>query len=182
MSIAVGEVMTRSLISVEPNENLMNCSKKIVKNRVNTLLVTNEDKLLGIITSTDILKVVISKHHNLSKLKAIQIATRKVAVIKPSATIHEALAKMRELNFRRLPVISQGALVGVITLKDILKVDPSVYTELGELAEIKEEEIKLSKLKDIGPVEGFCEYCGAFSELVKIGNQALCPDCRAEIV
>lgn len=182
MSIAVGEVMTRSLISVNPEENLMNCSKKLVKNRVNTLLVTNEDRLLGIITSTDILKVVISKYHNLSKLKAIDIATRKVAVIKPSATIHEALTKMRELNFRRLPVISQGVLVGVITLKDILKIDPSVYAELGELADIKEAEIKLKKLRDIGPIEGFCEYCGAFSELVKVGNQSLCPDCRAEIV
>lgn len=182
MSIAVGEVMTRNLISVEPTENLMNCSKKLVKNRVNTLLVAKDERLLGIITSTDILKVIVSKHHNLSKLNAIDIATRKVAVIKPSATIHEALSKMREYNLRRLPVISQSRLIGLITLKDILKVDPSLYGEVGELAEIKEEEIKLNKLKNIGPIEGFCEYCGAFSELVKVGNQSLCTDCRAEII
>jgi len=180
MSVAVGDVMTGTVISVSPYDTVSSCAKKLVKNKINTLLVSNEDKLLGIITSTDILKLV-TKNEDLSKAKAIDIATKKVAVIKPSSTIHEALTKMKELNFRRLPVISNGSLIGVITLKDILKVDPTLYKELGDLAAIRDEEKKRANFESSGMAEGFCENCGAFSELIYVKGTALCIDCRDDL-
>lgn len=180
MAVAVGDIMTRAIVSVSPDTKLSLCAKKLVSNGINTLLVAENHRLLGIITSTDILNRV-TKHENLSHLYAKDIATKRVAVIHPGATIHEALMKMREFNFRRLPVIADGLLVGVITLKDILRVDPSLYADLGELASIREEEKKLTKAQHSFSLEGFCENCGAFAELANVNGLALCSDCRAEI-
>ena len=180
--IAVGDVMTRNLASVGPKASLYDCAKALVKDRVNSLLITKDKKLIGIITARDILWTITKKPNvNLKDINVMEIATRKVAVIKPSADIYAALQKMKALNFRRLPVISLGNVIGMITLKDILRVDPSLYQQSLELVRIKEEEEKLRKTNISWPIEGFCENCGAFAELLKVDDKLLCPDCREEL-
>jgi len=180
--VAVGDIMTINFVSAAPNASVFECAKKLVKNKVNSILIVQENKLKGIVTSTDILLTVTKRHHpNLKKIRAIEIATKNVAVIRPSSDIIQALEKMRTYNFRRLPVLSKGELIGVITLKDILKVDPSLYSETGELAQIREEEIKLKRANKNWPLEGLCENCGALSELLRVDSLSLCEDCRVEL-
>lgn len=182
--IAVGDVMTRNFVSVEPYTNLLECAKRMVKQRVGSLVVANNNKLLGIVTQKDILWAITKKPNiNLKSVKAIDVATKRVAVIKPSATIAEAFIKMKEYGFRRLPVISQGEMVGVLTLKDILAIDPMLYSETSELFDMREAENKMRKLstQEGWETEGLCEECGAFSDLVRIEGRLLCPDCRNDL-
>ncbi len=180
--ISVGDIMTRNFSSVYPEEDLLSCSKKMVKEDVNSLIIKKENKLVGIITAKDILWAITKKPNlNLKEVKALEISTKKIAVIKPSADINQALQKMKEYNFRRLPVLSNGEIIGVITLKDILRIDPSLYSETGELVKIREEEIKLKQKNAEWSSEGLCDNCGAFSELLKVDNRLICPDCREEM-
>jgi len=180
--ISVGDVMARSYISVKPDTDLLKCAKEIVKNKVNNLIVKEKNILRGILTSRDILWAITKKPSlNLKEIRAIDISVRKVAVIKPSADISQALAKMRNLNFRRLPVLSKGQIIGVITLKDIFRVDPSLYTEAGELNRIREEERKLKQSNEEWPTVGLCDNCGAFSELLKVNRVVICADCRDDL-
>ena len=181
--ISVGDIMTRNFSAVNPNDNLHKCAKLMARDRIDSLLVTEERRLLGILTARDVLWV-ISKNPktDLAKIKSIDIATRKIAVIKPSADISEALNKMRESNFRRLPVLSHGELIGVVTLKDILAVEPTIYGEVRDLIDdIKEEDRKLKTAGRQWPLEGMCDNCGAFSELLNVNGRLLCTDCRDEI-
>jgi signal-transduction protein with cAMP-binding, CBS, and nucleotidyltransferase domain len=152
----------------------------MVKHRVGSVLITEDSKLLGILTERDLFKSILKKS-NLTKTRAIDIAVKKVAVIKPSATLAQAFQKMRELNFKRLPVISNNQVIGLLTIKDVLKVDPSLYSETGELHEIREAENKLTRANIAWPLEGFCENCGTFTELLKVEGKLLCPDCREEL-
>lgn len=180
--ISVGDVMTRNFVSISPDTNLLDCTKEMVKKDVSSLLVVNDKKLFGILTSNDILWAITKKHDiNLKEVRAIDIATKKVAVIKPSADIHQAFEKMKALDFTRLPVLSKGSLIGVITLKDILRIDPSLYEKSGELFKLREEERKLAEAKKKWPLEGFCDNCGAFSNLLKVYDKLLCADCREEL-
>src|SRR3989344_7536008 len=134
--IAIGDIMTRNFISIHPTASLHECSKKIVKNKINTLPLVHEKKLVGILNSRDILWAITKKPNlDLKKVRAIDIAIKKVAVIKPSADIYQAITKMRTLNFRTLPVLSKGEIIGVVTLKDILKIEPELYPQVGELAD-----------------------------------------------
>mgnify|MGYP001616874297 FL=1 len=174
--------MTRNFVSAKPSESLHDCAKKLAKERVNSLLITEGKKLVGILTARDILWAITKKPSiDLKKLRAIDIAARKVAVIKPSADLSQALRKMKTFNFRRLPVLSRGEVIGVLTLKDILRIEPELYSEITEFTDIREEERKIKEASESYPLEGFCDNCGAFSELLKVYDKLLCPDCREEL-
>lgn len=182
--IAVGDIMTRKLTSVKPGTNLQLCAKEMVKQRVNSLPITEGKKLVGFLTARDILWTITKKPKiNLQEIKAINIATKKVAVVKPSADIRQALDKMKKYGFRRLPVISRGNIVGIVTLKDLLRVDPDIYKEIGELDMIREESAKLKNLsmQKEWDAEGLCAECDAFAPLLKVEGRLLCPDCRDEL-
>jgi CBS domain-containing protein len=181
--IAVGDVMTRNLITCSPTDTLHECAKKMARERVNSLLVTNKERLVGILTARDILWAITKKTNaDMKTIRGIDIATRKLAVIKPSADISQALEKMKASNFRRLPVISNGELLGVVTLKDILAVEPNLYYEMRNIMDdIREETNKIEKSGVPYPLEGLCENCGAFSNLLKVEGQLLCEDCRDEL-
>jgi len=181
--IAVGDVMTRKFISVKPSTNLLQCSKEFVKQRVNGLLVTDSKRLCGIITQRDILWAITKKPSlDLKKVKSIDVASRKVAVIKPSANLLEAFDKMKKYGFRRLPVVTKGEIVGLLTLKDILAIDPTYYSESRELFTIREESEKLKKIaEDESQTEGLCEECGAFADLLKVEGKFRCTDCRNDL-
>jgi len=181
--VAVGDIMTRNFVSVKPITNLLDCSKEMVKKRVNSLLITEGKKLLGILTARDVLWTITKKPGiNLRELDALEVATKKIAVIKPSADIAQALGKMKSYGFKRLPVISKGEVVGIITLKDILRIDPNLYNQLGELLEVREAMEKSKKISEAEyETEGFCDECGSFSDLLKVEGRVLCPDCRDEL-
>lgn len=180
--ISVGDVMTHNFIAVDPQTNLLRCAKDMVRNNINNLMIIERRVLKGIITSKDIMWAITKKPGlDLRKVSAMDVATKKVAVIKPGADIGQAFEKMRKLGFRRLPVLSRGEVIGVITFHDILRIDPSLYKDIGELVNIREEERKVRDTASSWPTEGTCENCGEFKELLKIYDQLLCADCRDEM-
>lgn len=180
--ISVGDIMTRNFVALDPTASLYDCAKKMARERVDSLMLTEGKKLVGILTSRDILWAITKKSNlDLKKIRAIGIAAKKLAVIKPSADLSQAIEKMRLSNFKRLPVISEGEIVGVITAKDILAVEPELYAEMRSLMDIREEHVKREKADRPYPIEGLCENCGALSDLLRVEGQLLCPDCRDEL-
>ena len=173
--------MTRNFVYSNPGNSLYDCAKLMAKERVNSLLIISKKKLIGILTARDILWTLTKKPGtDLRKMNVMEIATRKVAVIKPSAEITEAIEKMKLYNFRRLPVLSNGEVIGVVTLKDILAVEPLLYREISTLIDVREKERKINRDKE-WPESGFCDNCGNFADLLKVDNRLLCADCRYEL-
>ncbi len=174
--------MTRNFVSQTPQASLYDCAKKMARERVDSLMITNGKKLVGILTSRDILWAITKKPGlNIKRIRGIDIAAKKLAVIKPSADISQAIEKMNASNFKRLPVISDGEIIGVITVKDILAVEPELYAEMHSLMDVREEHLKLEKSKHAFPIDGLCENCGALSDLLRVEGQLLCHDCRDEL-
>jgi len=156
----------------------------MVRKKVGSILLVNGKKLVGFISQKDILWALIKKSRSdLSKIRAIDISTKKIATIKPFATLTEAMEKMKKLRFDRLPVIQKGELVGVITKKDILSFHPELYPELDEFEQIREETEKLSRFKQAMARRsvdgGVCEECGNHGELYKIDGALICSSCRS---
>jgi len=60
----------------------------------------------------------------------------------PDEDIFEAIRIMRDYDFRHLPVKHDGKIVGLITLKDILKIEPDLYEIMVEKIQLREEERK----------------------------------------
>jgi CBS domain-containing protein len=182
-NILVSDVMTRDPITSKPDINLLECAKRMVRKKVGSLLLTEKKRLMGIISEKDILWALIKKSkQDLSKIKAIDISPRKIAIIKPTATIKEALEKMKKLKFEKLPVIQNGELVGIITARDIFNFQPQLYPELEEFSQIREESQKLKRIKKIKDArEGVCEECGKFDTLYRIHDNLICENCKESI-
>lgn len=183
--IRVGDVMTRNFISIEPNTNLMECAKIMIKNRVGSLVIKEKDQLKGIITEKDIIWAITKKGcDDIKKISAKEVATKKAHTIRPEATIEEALDKMNKNKIRRMPVISNNRLIGYITLKDIVKFMPTIFNEEREFEKIKEHEEKIKRSESATNgifIESSCEECGNFDILENIDGRNLCESCRDEM-
>jgi CBS domain-containing protein len=175
--IKVGDLMTRNFVYVAPDTNLRQCAKTMIKKRVGSLIIKEGDKLKGILTEKDIVWAVVKKSKkDLKNIKAKDLMKRKVVTIKPGADITDAIRKFKKKKIRRLPVVERGRLIGFITSKDVLKIDPGLFQMIAETIKIKEETSKLKRRRAVRE-QGICEECGKFTILYKSEAQVLCETC-----
>jgi len=182
----VADIMTRDPVTIGPGATLLDCAKMMVKKKVGSLLIVHQKKLLGFIAEKDILWAMVKKSKDdLSRIIALDIAPRKIATINPFVSVKEAVKKMKKVKFERLPVIHDGELVGIITVKDILEFYPELYSELDEMAGIREEYMKLLRVKKAQIIprtrDGICEECGKRDVLFKVNGMLMCESCRSKI-
>jgi len=180
--VMVGEIMNRKFISVPDNLSLRDCAKFMIKKRVGSLLVCKEDKLLGILTEKDIIWALVKKDsHALREIPVTAVMKRKVVTIKPSVDVVEALNKMRKKKVRRLPVVENGKVIGMLTWKDTLRIDPGLFQLISETFKIKETSKLIDKEKvNIAKKPGVCEECGEYSVLYQDGEMWICDTCFAK--
>ena len=190
IGVKVGDVMTRKFISVNPEMTVSECSKIMISNKVGSLIVKSDGKLEGIMTEGDAIKAIALKK-DLSKVKAKDIMTKKVVTINPSADMYDALKKMRGKKIRWLPVTVKNKVIGMLTVKDILRVEPSLFDIVSEFTPIREEAEKLKIISmrkkrkseaegEIWSKEGECEECGSYNVLYNIDGRFICEECKEE--
>lgn len=180
--IKVGDLMTRNFVYVSPDTNLKECAKTLVKKRVGSLLVKEEDALKGILTEKDIIWAIVKKSYdNLENVKASALMKRKITTIKPGADITDALKKMKKKSVRRLPVVEKKKLIGYITANDILRIDPGLFQAIAQTIQIKEEKEKIKRRGITAQRKsGICEECGTFELLYSDSPQWLCDECYSK--
>lgn len=180
IGIKVGDIMTRNFFSVSPETSILECAKKMTKKRVGSLILEEKGILKGIITEGDIIWALTKKSkRDLSNIKASEIAPRKLVTIKPSADLYEALQKMNRTKYRWLPVTIKKNIIGFLTLKDILKIEPGLFEIAGDYFKIREESKKLERRKTGKKfTEGLCEDCGNYGLLYNIDGRIICDSCR----
>lgn len=180
--IKVGDLMTRNFIFTSPETNLRECAKLMIKKRVGSLIIKDEKKLRGILTEKDIIWAIVKKSKkDLKNIQAKALMKRKVITIKPEADITEAMTKFRKKKIRRLPVVENGKLIGLLTTKDILRIDPGLYQMIAETVKIKEETEKLKRSNiTTQRKQGICEECGGYDLLYQDEAQWLCDSCYSK--
>jgi len=139
---SVGDAMTLNPITIGPNKTLRDAAKLMTKERIGSLLVKEKDQVLGIVTEKDMTRKGIGKLGNPATKKVKQIMATGLVTTTPDEDIFEALRIMRDYNIQHLPVMHEGKFVGLITLKDILKIEPDLYEILVERIELRERERK----------------------------------------
>lgn len=181
VGVKVGDVMTKKFISVVPNITIIECAKLMTKKHVGSLIVKEDQKLRGIVTEGDILFAV-AKGLDLKKTPINKIMTKRVVGIGPSKDLYDALITMKKKNVRWLPVIVENNVIGFLTEKDILKIQPDLFDIAIQNIKIAEEEEKLKRVRAVDEYrwvrEGPCQECGAYDLLYKVGNRYLCVTCR----
>ena len=115
----VKDLMTKDVLTVDPENTVVNAAERMLENRVHALLVTEEDKPIGIISSYDLLLVMsISDYDKNTKVRDVMV--KDLVTVEPENDIGSALEKMIEYNIRRLVVVKDGRLVGILSLIDLV--------------------------------------------------------------
>lgn len=110
----IKKIMNKVLVA-EDNISAREAAKIMSKRNVGSLVVLRKNKLVGIVTERDIMK-------NIDKLgsKISEMMSKNVTTISPKDNVENAAILMAKNKIKRLPVIDDGKLVGIITATDLL--------------------------------------------------------------
>ncbi len=125
--VKVGDIMNSDFVSIPSHASLKEAVKKMLGEGVASIVLKDGGKLKGFLTEKNVLLVLgRGELEDLDKVRAKDIAREKMAIIEPSSDIYEALKKMSQEKIRWLPVVNKGEIVGLLTLNDIVEIEPSL--------------------------------------------------------
>lgn len=125
MSTTVQQVLSEKgnvVYSVRPDVTVRVALEKMAQHEIGGVLVLDGEKLVGIFTERDYARKVALRGLGSQTTSISELMTRTVATVSPSQTIDEVMNLMNTRRFRHLPVVDdEGALLGVITIGDVIK-------------------------------------------------------------
>jgi CBS domain-containing protein len=119
---SVAEIMVKTVLAVDLNTNVKECSRAMAKRGVSCSVVTQANRAIGIVTERDLVSKVLADAVDPTKVFVKDIMSTPLITVSPNATLTDAAAQMAEYSVRRLVVVSQnGSMVGIITAGDIAR-------------------------------------------------------------
>lgn len=115
----VAEVMTRASVTESPSEALASAAARMWGQQTGSLLVVDGPALLGILTERDVLGAV-ARGFDLATTPVRAVMSAPVLTVLPSLAVDEAARLMSERWVRHLPVVEDGAVLGVVSQRDLL--------------------------------------------------------------
>jgi len=129
----VREIMISDVKTIEKDATIQEAAEVMSKHGIGSLIVTEDSRVIGIVTERDILIKVVSESKDATKTYVKDIMTKEVIMIKPDADIEDAADIMMERKIKKLPVVEGNALIGIITSVDVCTASPKVIEKLGEI-------------------------------------------------
>lgn len=144
----VSDIMTRKPATITTDLTVKDAAKQMREKKVGSLLVVKDKNLVGLITEKDIVVKVASTDAKASDFNVDDVMTpiKELITTTSNQGIDVAIMLMKDNDVRRLPVIDNDELTGIITSKDILKIEPDLFEHVYETYDVKEQERKLKIL------------------------------------
>jgi len=116
----VKDVMTKTVITIESNKTVSEAAALMAEKDVGNLIVMENNVPIGIVTERDFVRRLLATGKS-RNLKISEIMSTPLRVIDPEAPIKEAARRMVRKRIRRLPVIKDNKLVGIVTATDFAR-------------------------------------------------------------
>ena len=120
LDVPAGSI-ARPIITIDENASVLEASKSIVKNNRGSIVVTRKGESVGILTERDIMKRVVAKSLNPRSTKVKAVMTTSPLTIEKDRPLREAVDLMNRKGMRRMLVTEKGRIVGIFTLRDIVR-------------------------------------------------------------
>jgi CBS domain-containing protein len=138
MAKAVREVMTGDCECIGENETVLDAARKMAELDVGALPICGEDdRLKGMLTDRDVVVKALAAGKDPGATKAGELGEGKPVTIGADDSVEEAISAMKENKVRRLPVIEDQRLVGIVSQGDLAK--HADEEQVGELVEVISE-------------------------------------------
>lgn len=115
----VSQIMSKNVITVDASEKVLKALQVMAEKGIGSVVIVKNGKPVGILTERDVAKKLVVNKETLDK-KVEDVMSKPLITVSPDTGIFEALQIMRKNNIRRLPVVKNGKLEGIITEKDLL--------------------------------------------------------------
>lgn len=129
----VKECMCNKTVTANKETTLRDIAKLMENNGIGSVPICDEEsQVIGFITDRDIITRCVAANGDCSKIKASDVMTKQVIKTTPDTDIEEACETMSVNQIRRLPVIEQGKLVGMLSLGDISQNNDIPSDDIGK--------------------------------------------------
>lgn len=132
----VKDVMHKNVVVAKSDVTIKEASKVMTKYSIGSLIVLKDDKIVGIITEGDIVQSV-SKGLDLEGTAIEDIMSKNIITIDPEKTIEDAVDLMVQHKIKKIPVVEEGKIKGIITASDIVVVEPKLIASISNLISLK---------------------------------------------
>ncbi|MBN2230831.1 MAG: CBS domain-containing protein [Candidatus Thorarchaeota archaeon] len=182
-SMFVRDIMAVNVVTMPPDASVLEVARSMADMDISSVIITDEERPLGIITEADIVRRVIVVERDPRTTTASEIMSSPIIHVEPGTGLTDAMRVMAKSNIRRIAVLKNNSLAGIITSRDLLRWSPELIDILVESLRMRDEETSQNRVveddEDLITYGGECDSCGEYStDLVLENGEYLCESCR----
>jgi CBS domain-containing protein len=117
----VEEIMTQNVIHINSHETIAAACEKLINNKVGSLIVMDNDLTVGILTERDIIQHILQGSGDIRNVEIKSVMTPNIKSVHAKASLEKAAEIMKEHNIKKLPVVSNNNIIGIVTETDITR-------------------------------------------------------------
>ena len=122
MARVVREAMSTEPICLTSSTTLIDAAVQMREYDIGGVLITDQDRIYGVLTDRDIVIRALAEGRDPASTTAGEIASRQLVTVSPDDPVNRAVELMREHAVRRLPVCQDGRPVGIVSIRDLMRV------------------------------------------------------------
>ncbi|MBQ7329689.1 MAG: CBS domain-containing protein [Oscillospiraceae bacterium] len=132
----IKDIMTQSVVSIDPGESVEVAARTMSRHNIGALPVCTNGKLCGMLTDRDIVTRCLAANRQPANTQVRQVMTEQVTSVRPDMDTGAAAHLMGRLQIRRLPVVENGKLCGMVSLGDMAVREETVMDAGDVLADV----------------------------------------------
>ena len=122
--VTVREILTgRDVLTIATDASALDAARVMAENKIGAILVTSGDQLAGIFTERDLMTRVMVAGRDPASTPLSEVMTSEVYTTSPEGKVTDVRRELRERHIRHVPVLEGGAILGMLSLRDILRAD-----------------------------------------------------------
>jgi len=146
VTLKVEDVMTKEIITIDENATVKEAADIMDKNDISCLIARRNGRAIGIITERDLLKRIIVEAKNPEKTKVKAVMSSPLEVVAVGTELETALRLMFLKKIKKLPVVNKDTILGLVSLTDIARCQPTIITLLKSLAAARDTPKSMKKV------------------------------------
>lgn len=132
--IPIRDIMTVNVKTTHTDSAVIEVIRKMTKFEVGSVVIIDSAKRpVGIITERDILRKVVEPRLPIDIVTALEVMSRPLVSVSSDASVEQCAKLMSDKRIKKLPVVEDGKLVGIVSSMDLVRTEPQLIARLGDL-------------------------------------------------